>query len=150
MAKLKYLGEFLKTVSLINAQSISSATTVNGSGIDRLGYDHLVCHVNVGTMTGTSTTLDFKIQHATAIAGSYSDFTPNQIAPSNNQSNTTASIAQIAQASSPTVVKLDVDLAAANRYIRGVAITGGTVTAVPVGVGGFLTAISGLEPGGTA
>lgn len=112
MSYAKYEGfGFATKVGLAPA---AVTTNGNGSAIDRITYSHLLATANVTYTSGTGT-LDIKIQDSADGSTGWADFTPNVIFDSNASGITTAAFPQI---STTGVQKLDVDLAAAKRYIR--------------------------------
>ncbi len=124
MSWAKYEGFHLAKKQGLPCASVS--TDGNGTGFDRLTYSHMIAVLNVGAVTGTTPTLDVKVQHATALSGSYADYTPDVIFDNGDTTVTTAKFAQVTDADANTVVKMDVDLAKARRYIRFVKTVGGT------------------------
>lgn len=98
-----------------------TATAVNGTGIDRLGFDSCVLDVEAGAVTGgpSAFTLDSKIQHSDASGSGYADLSG-------------AAIPQITAASSRK--RVTVNLKGAKRYVRvvtTVTLTGGTSPTCP-------------------
>ncbi|GMV19018.1 MAG: hypothetical protein AMXMBFR56_72420 [Polyangiaceae bacterium] len=96
--------------------SASAAGTINGTGVDRLGFSSCVLDAGSGASTGTPTsfTLDVKLQHSDASGSGYTDLTG-------------AAVAQITAIN--TRKRKTIDLKGAKRYIRAVAVTafvGGT------------------------
>jgi len=56
----------------------SAAGTVNGTGIDRRGFNFVVLESQTGVTTGTPTsfTQDAKLQHSDTVGGTYTDYIP--------------------------------------------------------------------------
>jgi hypothetical protein len=97
------------------------AGTVNGTGVDRMGFNACVLEVDTGASTGTpgSLTLDVKLQHSDVIGSGYADYVPG-VAGS-------GAVAQITAINSRK--RKSIDLRGAKRYVRAVAVTafvGGT------------------------
>lgn len=101
-----------------------AAGTVNGTGIDRLGLSSAVIEVETGAVTGgpTTQTLDVKIQHSDVLGSGYVDFQPAGTAAS-------GAVAQLTAVN--TRKRKSVDLRAAKRYVRLVAVTAFTGGASP-------------------
>lgn len=94
----------------------SAAGTVNGTGVDRLGFNYAVLEAQTGAATGTPTTqtLDCKLQHSDVIGSGYVDVTGG-------------AVAQITAVNSRK--RKTIDLRGLKRYVRVVtvtAFTGGT------------------------
>ena len=109
------IGAQVRVVTGVAPQA-SAAGAVNGSAIERVGFDSCVLHVRAGNATGTPTalTLDAKLQDSADGSSGWADITG-------------AAITQIAAASGEAHV--DVNLRGAKKYIRvvqTVAFTGGT------------------------
>jgi len=51
----------------------TATSTQTGTGIDCSGYDEVVYVLMVGAVSGTSPTLDVKIQESDAVGGTYAD-----------------------------------------------------------------------------
>lgn len=142
MAHLKFLEEELKTVSGVDAQAIT--TNTNHAAIDRMGYNHLVAILDVGTATGTTPTIDVKLQHnSTSGSSGWADFSPNAITPSNDSTVTTAKFPQVTTGTG--VTKLGVQLENAKRYIRFVSTVGGSSPSYTMSITGFLTQTDGPQ-----
>lgn len=100
-----------------------AAGTVNGTGIDRLGLSSAVIEVETGAVTGgpTTQTLDVKIQHSDTLGSGYVDFVPGATG--------SGAVAQLTAIN--TRKKKSIDLRAAKRYVRLVAVTAFTGGAAP-------------------
>ena len=126
------IGSFLK--SAIGTPAFGdTGSTVNGTGIDREGHQSCVLLCQGGAATGSPTgqTANFKIQHDAAVGGSYADYTT----PQSGQVGAAAAAAIAEQSADDFLVKLDVNLAGAKRFIRVVsvvALTGGSSPTWPV------------------
>lgn len=104
-------------------QTFASATTGTGVAIDARGYTFATFFIGLGTTTGTSATVDMKVQ-----SDDNSGF-------SSATDVTSAAITQVTAVESAdnTLRVLVVDLKkVSERYIRSSITTGGTVTSVPV------------------
>lgn len=100
----------------------SAAGTVNGTGVDRLGFKWCILEAQTGAATGTPTTqtFDVKLQHSDASGSGYADFTPGGVAAA-------GAVAQITAVN--TRKRKTINLGEAKRYIRVVSVTaftGGT------------------------
>lgn len=119
MSLNKDIGGYLKSV--IGTPVIASAAaTVNGAAIDREGHQSCVLLCQGGAATGSPSgqTANFKIQHDAVSGGSYADYTP----PQGGQVGAAAAAAIAEQSADDFLVKLDVNLAGAKRYIRVVSV----------------------------
>lgn len=86
-------------------------TTANGTGVDVTKYEGTALAIlDVGTTSGTTPTLDVKLQEADAVGGTYTDI-PGAV---------------FAQVAGPAQSIVRIDLDGRKRAIRGVATIGGT------------------------
>ena len=97
-----------------------AAGTVNGTGVDRLGFNFAVLEAQTGAITGapSAQTLDCKLQHSDASGSGYTDVTGG-------------AVAQITAANSRK--RKTIDLRGLKRYVRVVtvaAFTGGTTPTI--------------------
>jgi len=115
------VGAYVKPVAGINPTD-SAAATINGSAIDRQGFQSCVLMVMAGAASGgpTAQTVDAKLQES---------------------DNGTSGWADVSGAAVTTVsadnssAEVDVDLATVKRYVRvvvTVGFTGGTSPTIPV------------------
>jgi hypothetical protein len=152
MAQAQFLGYFEKTVELLPAQS-STTTPNSGTGINRMTYDHLLAILDIGTLSGgTSPTVDVKIQDS-ADNSTFADYTPDVVFDNNKGGLSQAGnvVAAFPTQTAAGIVKLDVNLEHARKYIRAVATIGGSPTGVVYSVTGFLgMQASSNRPGATA
>jgi hypothetical protein len=73
--------------SLFLVRPVRATSTVTGTGIDTMGYNDAMITLEVGTVSGTSPTLDGKIQESDALGSGYVDLagaTFTQVTASNN------------------------------------------------------------------
>lgn len=110
LAKIGYTGR------------ITSATATNGTAIDRQGYDEALIVVTTGTFNASSATADIKIQMDTASGFS----SPTDI--------TGAAFTQLDEDADNVLRVMRIDLKGAERYIRPVITTAGTLTSLDVAV----------------
>lgn len=99
----------------------SAAGTVNGTGVDRRGFNFAILEAQTGAVTGApaAQTLDAKLQHADTLGGSYTDFVPGAAG--------SGAVAQITAVNSRK--RKQIDLRGAKPFVRAVAtvgFTGGT------------------------
>lgn len=101
----------------------SAAGAVNGTGVDRRGFNFAILEAQTGAVTGSPTaqTLDAKIQHSDAVAGTYSDFDPG-VAGS-------GAVAQITAVNSRK--RKQIDLRGAKAFVRVVTTVGFTAGTAP-------------------
>jgi len=121
VAELRDVGKFLKTVAGINPTN-STGGTINGSAIDRTGFESCVLHAAAGAATGapTAQSVTAKLQESADGSTGWADITGAAI---------TAITADNGAA------EVDVDLSGVKQYIRvvvTVSLTGGTTPAIPV------------------
>lgn len=100
----------------------SVAGTVNGTGVDRRGFNFLILEAQTGATTGTPTsfTMDVKLQHSDVVGSGYTDFQPGGVAIA-------GAVAQITAVSSRK--RKQIDLRGAKAFVRVVnviAFVGGT------------------------
>jgi hypothetical protein len=105
-----------------------AAGTVNGTGIDRRGFNSCKLVAKTGATSGTPTsfTEDVKLQHADTVGGTYTDYTPSVPNPGGS-----GAVGQITAAN--TIRDRAIDLKTAKAFIRAVATTafvGGTAPTV--------------------
>lgn len=111
------------TNNLIAHQSLVPATrtaTGNGTGIRVGKCTHVIVLLNVGTVTGTSPTLDVTLQTSTAVGGTYAAVTG-------------AAFTQVT-ATPSTATDVAVGIFAVNgqnQFLRAVATIGGTSPSFP-------------------
>ncbi len=115
-------AEVAAKIGLVPAARAAGA--VNGTGIDRRGFNSCVLVAKTGALAGTPTTqtFDAKLQHSDTLAGVYADFVPSVPQPTPS-----GAVAQITTAD--TIKKRSIDLKTAKAFIRVVgttAFTGGT------------------------
>jgi hypothetical protein len=99
-------------------QSCPAATrtaTITGTGLSCKGHTHALVIATWGTVTGTSPTLDVKLQSSTTVGGTYADITG-------------AALTQITATPNPTTsVQLGVvELNKHDEFIRAVGTIAGT------------------------
>lgn len=99
----------------------SAAGAVNGTGVDRRGFNFAILEAVTGAVTGapTTQTLDAKIQHCATLGGTYADYVPGAAG--------SGAVAQITAIN--TRKRKQIDLRGALPFVRVVsttAFTGGT------------------------
>ena len=101
----------------------SAAGVVNGTGVDRRGFNFAILEAQTGALTGapTTQTLDAKIQHCATLGGTYADFVPG-VAGS-------GAVSQISAAN--TRKRKQIDLRGALPFVRVVTTTGFTGGTTP-------------------
>jgi hypothetical protein len=98
--------------------------------------------------SGSSPTLDVKIQDSATGSSGWADYTPNVIFANGDTTVTTAKFPQV---TTDGIYKMDVDLSAAKRYIRFVKTVGGSSPQIYVAVHCLLDQIDASNvPGATA
>lgn len=61
--------------SLFLVRPVTATATVTGTGIDTMGYNDAMITLEVGVVSGTTPTLDGKIQESDTVGGTYADIT---------------------------------------------------------------------------
>lgn len=125
------LGNLIATYATVNARTVSNANTnaVNGTGLDRLGYESAVLFFNVG-----------------AVAGSPTGFTVTcSVEDSSDNITYTAisSVSSVLITTTNTIKEVSVNLETVDRYIRGVmttGIVGGTAPVIAISSSAILGA----------
>lgn len=103
---------------LISPQTIASATTTNGTGVDISSYEGVgKATLMLGSVTGTSVTIDVNIQESDTVGGTYT---------------TVTSFTQRTDASDNIIDEISVDLRSRKAFIRGQVVTAGTTPSVPI------------------
>lgn len=68
--------QIANAINPVNGVTPAALTaSANGTGIDCSGYEEVVYTLHVGAVSGTSPTLDVKIQESATLGGTYSDIT---------------------------------------------------------------------------
>ena len=99
------------------------ATGALGQAFDTQGYqDRLKLIAVIGAVTGTTPTLDIKVQDCDTSGGTYADLV------------TPVTFAQLVTASANTVAAIGVDTQACRRYIKLYATAAGTSPSFTMGV----------------
>jgi uncharacterized protein YcsI (UPF0317 family) len=106
-------------------------TTANGTGISVKGFTHLLAILSVGTVTGTTPTLDVKLESSSTVGGTYAAITGATF----TQVTGTPSTATATQ-------KVGVSLRGKAGFIRAVATIAGTSPVFPASV---VFVLSGAE-----
>ena len=102
----------VKTVVTLRPQAITANT--NGIGVDTLGYNSAAISLETGAVTGTTPTLDVKIQDS-ADNSTFADL------------STPVAFTQVTAANNSQILRLEgLNATGRRRYIRVVATVGGT------------------------
>lgn len=113
------LKENTKPARAIDPQNIT--VLVNGEGIDRSLFNMIDWMIGLGTITGTTPTLDLKVQD------SADDITYADLAASSQQTGVgTVTHAQLTDADADSVKRFATDLRNAKQFVRIVSTPGGT------------------------
>lgn len=115
------IGAYIAATKGIKPQS-TTAATINGPAIDRVGKYSCVLQGSCGDATGSPSaqSVTHKLQHSADGSTGWTDL---------------ADAAAAALTANDTAVEVDVDLSGALRYIRAVAVvafTAGTSPAIPI------------------
>ena len=145
MSWAKYSGFLFATKVGIAPAAVT--TDGAGSSIDRLGYAHMLATINATVNSGTTPTIDCKVQDSADGSTGWADYVPGVYFDSNNTAQTEAAFPQV---TTDGVQKLDVDLSAAKRYVRFYNTVGGTTPNVTVSVVALLGQRDGTAPGASA
>lgn len=113
-----------KVVVALLSQSITSATATAGTAIDTRGFEggYAVFTVNAGTFTGASPAMAVKVQE-----DDNSGFTSASDVSG-------AAFTSLTTANDAAVYAAQVKIQARERYLRVLATSSGTITAIPIGV----------------
>lgn len=123
------LKVFTPKQSLVSAARTASA---NGTGVDTMGYNEVVALLDVGAVSGTSPTLDVKLQESDTSGGTYTDISG-------------AAFAQVTDANHSLTIGVKVGDGVRKRFIRAVATIGGTTPSFTCAIA-LLLAKPGLLP----
>lgn len=107
--------------SLFAIRPQAATATVTGAGVDTLGYNDASCTLEVGTVSGTTPTLNVKLQDSATSGGTYADITG-------------ATFTQVTASDKSQTIRvggLGIDK---KRFIRAVATIGGTTPSFGVAV----------------
>lgn len=100
--------------SLFSFRPSAQTATANGTAVDTQGYNSLACTLEVGAVSGTSPTLDVKLQESDTSGGTYTDISG-------------ATFTQVTAANSSQVIRLDgLNTGSRKRFIRAAATIAGT------------------------
>lgn len=113
------IAERFSQAQSLKAQSITSATTTNGTAVDCSGYDQVTWLLDCGTFTGASPAADVKIQESATSGGTYTDITG-------------AAFAQVLLANDEATYLGACRMSAAKPFQRAVCVSSGTITAIPI------------------
>lgn len=105
-----------KLIQAIPAQAATA--TVTGAALDLSGYDRALVTLNVGTMTGTSPTLDVKVQSSATSGGTYADITG-------------AAFAQVTTTNDVAAYMGEIRINAAKPFLKVISTIAGTTPSVP-------------------
>lgn len=105
---MKSVYDAIKSLFLARPQRATS--TVTGTGIDTMGYNDAMITLEVGTVSGTTPTLDGKVQESDTLGGTYTDITG-------------ATFAQVTASNNTQKIRL---VGRTKRYIRFVGTIAGT------------------------
>lgn len=125
MSNAHQLSSQAKAAVALKAQTITA--DASGAGVDTTGYDRVTFQVNVGTVTGTSPTLDITLQESSDDGGS--DAYANV---------TSGTITQITDSNDESIYLLEVNAAKRERYLRLDFNTGGTSPSYPISATAWL------------
>ena len=114
---LKTLNEAIRSDVTIRPESITATET--GLSVDRKGFDDAQVVLDVGAVTGSSPTLDLKMQESADGSTGWTDITG-------------ATIAQVTASNAHKT--LGMNLRSVKRFIRGIATIGGSTPVFLVGV----------------
>jgi len=119
---MQFMRTLLKAV-VAEVLAIAALTeTTTGTGIDIAAYDGtgmFILHSAAGT--GTTPTMNVKLQHCDTVDGTYADITG-------------ATFTEVDDTEGGAIEAIYVDLSAAKRYIRAVATIAGTTPSFTCGV----------------
>ncbi len=119
--QMQTIKELIKSIFSIRPVALTSSA--DGTGIDRLGFDDAMFMLEVGAVSGTSPTLDVKIQES-ADNSTFTDISG-------------ATFTQITAADKSATLR--VNLAGKKRYLRAVATIAGTSPSFTGGVQAVLS-----------
>ncbi len=102
--------KFTPKQSLVSAARTASG---NGTGVDTLGAEEIVAVLDVGAVSGTTPTLDVKLQESATSGGTYTDI-PG------------ATIPQVTNSNHGLTVSYKPNVGGRLRFVRAIATIGGT------------------------
>ena len=94
--------------------------TANGTAVDALGYNSLAAALEVGTVSGTSPTLDVKLQESDTSGGTYTDISG-------------AAFTQVTASNNSQILRVEGLGTSRKRFIRAVATIAGTTPSFAFG-----------------
>lgn len=96
----------------LSPQAVGAGATVNGAGVDCLGYEALQVIVNVGDVAAGTLTVNLQESSDDAVADAYADITG-------------ATTGAVAAAGDDEIYLIDVNLSEVERYVRAVVTDAG-------------------------
>lgn len=122
MGKINDIHGETIAVRVVDPAAVSASGAL-GQAIDLQGYqDKIKLVAEIGAVTGTTPTLDIKVQDCDTIGGAYTDVSPATAFP------------QKVAASANTVDAIGVDTRAVRRFVKLYATAGGTTPNFTLGI----------------
>lgn len=110
--------------ALFAIRPITATSTQTGSGVDTTGYNSLAASLEVGVVSGTTPTLDVKLQESDTSGGTYTDISG-------------ATFTQVTATGNSQIIRvegLNQGTSGRKRFIRAVGTIAGTTPSFAFGV----------------
>ncbi len=121
---MRSVFDAIKSVFTFRPQALT--TTTNGAAVDTQGYNSAAIALEVGAVSGTSPTLDVKLQESDTSGGTYADIAG-------------ATFTQVTAANNSQAIRLEgLNTGSRKRFIRAVATITGTTPSFTLGVSALL------------
>lgn len=108
---MRSVYDAIKSLFLLRPQTATSTQT--GTGVDTMGYNSAAVTLEVGAVSGTTPTLDVKLQECATSGGTYTDISG-------------ATFTQVTAANNSQVMRVEGLGTNRKRYIKAVATIAGT------------------------
>lgn len=100
--------------ALFTIRPVTATSTATGAGVDTLGYNSAAVSLEVGAVSGTSPTLDVKVQESDTSGGTYTDIAG-------------AAFTQVTASNNSQILRLEgLNTGSRKRFIRALATIAGT------------------------
>ncbi len=116
---MRSVYDAIKALFTIRPQAATA--TVTGSAVDTLGYNSAMAALEVGAVSGTTPTLDVKLQESDTSGGTYTDITG-------------AAATQVTASNNSQVIRVEGLGTSRKRFIRAVGTIGGTTPSFALSV----------------
>lgn len=112
--------------AVLTIRPVTATATATGAAVDTLGYNSAAITLEVGAVSGTTPTLDVKVQECDTSGGTYTDITG-------------AAFTQVTASNNSQILRVDgLGVGSRKRYIRALGTIAGTTPSFAFGVEALL------------